>query len=725
MKINYIKLCNISSYYGESIFNFNITQNKNVILIGGQNGTGKTSLFTALKLALYGHLCFNYQSNNAMYLSKIKELINHDAFASDNVCAYVEVEIELPKERDFVKYTIRREWNFILHKISENLQIYQETKQLDNSEIVFFENFLFTTLPPNLFDFFFFDGEQIADFFSTNSYNLYVKNALLTLCSFDTFEIIRKFCNNYIDNDNLEENKSFIATYKDKLKQIEFLSEKLQSTKQYIVSLQNSLNELADRKDCITNDFKNSGGMTEKEKDELLKESRIQEKIKNEANLKTKNFVEGMMPFVITNNFSTKIKNQIDTECEYQKYTALLEKLNSTNVSKVITETLNSFNVVGVNSKLVNSLVHSISVSVKPNIDINDFTLLHDLSKEQQDKVYSILSAVQSFSSKQVLKTIKEKEYATLKTSELNKLLREAMSDIDTQKYSEQFDEISKAEIENMRLIDNAQAQLLADEVLLEQRRLECDNIKIQLQKNAKNRNIYELTNKINSLFDNMITQLTVSKFKEIETLMLFMLKKIMRKNNFIDLVELDDNFNILLYKEQIYKIADLENLIKNIGSDELIKRIGKNGVTKLLNFFEVDSISKIKPTFKKINGQLNFNSKKTIKLYKKLEFGQLSKGEKQIFILSLYFAIIKASKKDIPFIIDTPYARIDKEHREQISKAFFPTISNQVIILSTNEEITLPYYNVLKPYISKEYLLYYDEANSKTKVLDGYFYKE
>ena len=48
MKINKIKLCNISSYAGEREFDFSVSDNKSIILIGGQNGTGKTSLFTAL-----------------------------------------------------------------------------------------------------------------------------------------------------------------------------------------------------------------------------------------------------------------------------------------------------------------------------------------------------------------------------------------------------------------------------------------------------------------------------------------------------------------------------------------------------------------------------------------------------------------------------------------------------------------------------------------------------
>ena len=74
--------------------------------------------------------------------------------------------------------------------------------------------------------------------------------------------------------------------------------------------------------------------------------------------------------------------------------------------------------------------------------------------------------------------------------------------------------------------------------------------------------------------------------------------------------------------------------------------------------------------------------------MYKRVDISRLSKGERQIFILSLYWAIIELSGQDIPFIIDTPYARIDANHRKEISEKFFPNISKQVVILSTDEEI-------------------------------------
>ncbi len=725
MKINYIKLCNISSYSDECFFDFTVSDGKNIILIGGQNGTGKTSLFTALKLALYGHLCFNYQSSSSpMYLSKIKDIINHDAFTTKEIVAYVEVEIEIPKGRDYVKYVIKREWRYEDKKIKENLMIFNDDKALKNNEIVFFQNYLFTILPPNLFDFFFFDGEEIADFFASNSYNLYIKKAILSICSFDTFEIIRKFSDNYIDN-SFEEDENIILLYEDIKNKIEKIELNIIESEEEIYNIKNEIYKIIDRKEYLSNKFKNSGGLTEEEKYNLFEKSKEQEKIKNECSLKIKNFVEGMMPFVICKEFADKIQKQLSLETEYQRYNALNDNLNSIAVNKAILETISNNKIENIDDSFIKELLKSISLAVKPNINEEKFSLIHDLSNEQNTKVFSVLNYINKFSEEGILKVINTKVNASSQTVEINKKLRAAMSDIDSKKYSDEFEKLAQSELEKNKLLENLRIKMFDWEKELQELYSESNKIRLQLEQNAKNKNIYMLTNKVSKLFDDVINKLTVSKFKEIEKHMLIMINKIMRKDNFIDLIELDDNFNINIYKEQIYKKSDLENLIKNIGTDELLKRIGTSGLKKLLKEFNIDSISRLRANLQKSNGQIGLDSENIIKLYKRLSFNQLSKGEKQIFILSLYYAIIKVSRKNIPFIIDTPYARIDTEHREQISTVFFPEISGQVIILSTDEEITLPYYKVLKPFINKEYLLTYDEFNSKTTVSNGYFYKE
>ena len=67
------------------------------------------------------------------------------------------------------------------------------------------------------------------------------------------------------------------------------------------------------------------------------------------------------------------------------------------------------------------------------------------------------------------------------------------------------------------------------------------------------------------------------------------------------------------------------------------------------------------------------FDESKFIIEMNKLEFGDVdsiklpspikapfSQGERQVYIMSIYLALLKTSHKDIPFFIDTPFARID-----------------------------------------------------------------
>ena len=67
MQITKLVLDNFSSYEGKTVFDFTVKKKQPIILIGGLNGAGKTSIFTAIKIALYGPLAFGYTGNNAFY----------------------------------------------------------------------------------------------------------------------------------------------------------------------------------------------------------------------------------------------------------------------------------------------------------------------------------------------------------------------------------------------------------------------------------------------------------------------------------------------------------------------------------------------------------------------------------------------------------------------------------------------------------------------------------
>lgn len=97
-----------------------------------------------------------------------------------------------------------------------------------------------------------------------------------------------------------------------------------------------------------------------------------------------------------------------------------------------------------------------------------------------------------------------------------------------------------------------------------------------------------------------------------------------------------------------------------------------------------------------------------------------MSKGEQQLYISALLKAILSESIHELPILIDTPLGRLDQEHRDNILAHYYPYLSEQVIIFSTNTEIRISDLPKIEQYIAKKYRL--ENADKKTIVHEGYF---
>ncbi len=103
----------------------------------------------------------------------------------------------------------------------------------------------------------------------------------------------------------------------------------------------------------------------------------------------------------------------------------------------------------------------------------------------------------------------------------------------------------------------------------------------------------------------------------------------------------------------------------------------------------------------------------------------RLSAGERQLLAIALLWGLARASGRVLPTVIDTPLGRLDSGHRSRLVSRYFPQASHQVMLLSTDEEITRSYYDTLKPSVGRSYRLRYDEAEARTVVEPGYFASE
>ncbi len=99
-----------------------------------------------------------------------------------------------------------------------------------------------------------------------------------------------------------------------------------------------------------------------------------------------------------------------------------------------------------------------------------------------------------------------------------------------------------------------------------------------------------------------------------------------------------------------------------------------------------------------------------------------LSAGERQLLAVAILWALAKSSGKTLPTVIDTPLGRLDGPHRQKLIKNYFPKASSQVLIFSTDEEVTKEHYESLKPHIAAEYKINYLEETESSSFEEGYF---
>jgi DNA sulfur modification protein DndD len=114
-----------------------------------------------------------------------------------------------------------------------------------------------------------------------------------------------------------------------------------------------------------------------------------------------------------------------------------------------------------------------------------------------------------------------------------------------------------------------------------------------------------------------------------------------------------------------------------------------------------------------------------TLYSHEKEEIDQfsISAGERELLLLSIFWAMYKTSGHRLPFIFDTLLGRLDKTHKERLLTQFIPRCGEQVIVLSTDSEIDHEHLEYVKPILSKAFTLEYDKEQRKTNLYEGQYF--
>lgn len=695
MIINSISLYNFGSYEGNIQFKTNVRDNKNIILVGGKNGAGKTTLFTAMRLCLYGYMSMGYKSPNSYYYKAITKLINNTAKINKPTTTSVILSICLNNGQGYDNYNLCRTW-VLNESINEQFSVEKNDRLLSSEEISDFEKYLLSLFPPELFNLYFFDGEKIADFFLNEGNNSRIKQAFLTLCGYDTFEIMRK--NFKRIGANSANSSPALTEYITAKEATETAEQEYNEATFNLEICKENLCTIDEEISKLDKDYYSSGGITQEEWDKKVELIKEEDKKRERWNALIKKWANDIIPFVMIKDRLIDLKNKIIQENQDQKINDFLAVLNSDEIINVFSD----------NNELYNEIL-----SVVYGMGSNSEALL-SLSLEQSAEQLTLLNELLEFDVEQIYKCKKAIKSSIVRSTKIKQELDKS-NITSAQAYMTQRMEL----LERKNVLLDKQIELEHTVVdLFEKLKIAESNFsktQTKLESELKKSSISDISTRSVLMLDNLQKYLYRERISKVEDFFRTEISILMRKAHFIDDIHIDDDFTVHIYRNERVSAIDIQNVINQHSYEEIITMWGEFAANALLKLFKVSS-------FHEISTDRIVRQKDEYELPIEIDKMSLSNGEKQIFIMALYHSLISLSNNEIPFVIDTPFARIDTEHRHNIAKYFFSKLKGQVFILSTNEEINEEHIVLMEDKIRAKYLLNNVDNKRTTVISDVYF---
>ena len=666
MLFSKIILENYGIYKDRQIFDFTSSSEKPIILCGGTNGAGKTTLFNSVMLCLYGQDSFEKRTTRKDYdeflRRKIHRYLGSKTFAD---FAAITVEFQYYHQGKVENYSVTRLWKNDDGKIIENLSIKKNREKLDSVDESQWHQFIRELLPRGIARLFFFDGEKIVKIAKEGGEDIEIKSSFDMLLGLDMVEQLKS---------DLEIN--LMRNMKGGTKEIQEKKDELDSE---LVELQKTVTDLKikrERKLDVLNEIQKTvddyeakisrlGGGYATQRHELQKNESVLEERTSSLEEKIREICLDALPFSMIPKQLEQLVAQINQDQEITK-NHLEKQILEENLSQVSGEISgdkfwNDFKVDSNLKKEISSKIENLFQAKIPSMSETQNPVI-DLSPNETVKILDTVKKAD------VVMLSKLEKY----TVEYNKITEELQKTKTALSNAPTDDEIGplitklNSEHEKMGVIkteiDHSDQKIHEEISLIGLKKLALRQLVDEKYKQKASETNLQITRDVQKVLGLYSEKLREKKLHLLEKYLIEAIQVLIHKEDFIEKVAIDKKtFAMTLYRK---------------------------------------------------NNQVMFKD-------------ELSEGEKQMFATAVLWALAKTSGRPLPFMIDTPLARLDVEHRGKLVETFFPSASHQVVIFSTDAEIDEKYYAQLKPFISKSYLMKYSSDSGSAKVEEGFFWEQ
>ncbi|MEO0013673.1 MAG: hypothetical protein RLZZ535_2062 [Cyanobacteriota bacterium] len=632
-----------------------------IILFGGMNGGGKTTLMDAIRLALYGQRARCSTRGNLGYGDFLTQSVNSQANSVD--LTQVQLSFEHIFEGHWQEFKIIRAWQKNPQDGKDSLSIERELRFDSNLE-QHWDEYVENILPLGISNLFLFDGEQVKELAELDTPPPAVVEAINNLLGLELAEKLS------LDLEVLVNRKRKALANKTQLLTIEETENKLaakQAEKAKITDklseLQHQLEQANKKRDRARNKFNQQGGKIASKREQVeakLKDFNSQLEAKRQELI---TLTSGCLPLKLIAPLLSAAANQAKEELKIQQFKQAQGVLAARD--RKLLDYLTSISLPDESISKVEFFIAQENKQIANSIENEADSFLHLTKLELQQLISNTqdILPLQIKSAENIIQQIQQLEAEKERTETQ---LAIAASPEDYQQLLQAV-ENTQQEVSNCKALYQIEQEKSAQ--------LDREIERIQQELNRKLKNYSE------DVIDNINDEHIIKTSAKVQkTLKLFKEKLTLKKLNKLE-IEVKDCFLYLLHK------------------------------SNLINRITIDS-DRFKLELYDHQGQL-------------FPKQRLSAGEKQLLAIAFLWGLARVSGRNLPIAIDTPLGRLDSSHRHNLVERYFPTASHQVILLSTDTEIGEKEVKLLREQeaIAQEYLLKYNPEKRQTTVEQGYFW--
>lgn len=700
MKIQKIELSNIGPYSSGSEFAFHTGEpGKNIILIGGRNGAGKTTLFDAIRLCLYGYKLYGYRQNSQAYTAKVKKLINDGAKRASVAHAGVALTIHMDEGYHNNSFHISRQWSLHGNQVKETYTVRKDGLPLEPEEQADFDAYLLQTIPPALFNLHFFNGETIGSFLFDRDDGASFRRAFMQLCGLDTLDLIEEQLKQSVKTRAQDAGAGAERELEEKSREKTRLMEEEAQLEARLRQLQEEVNGLEEARAKLDADMARFGGVAAGEWERLHQGIKEEEALREEQRKFLKDCANHVIPFLILERELEALREQMELEARLAENRAVKERLFQEAFQRELMERLSPY-LNPAAEGLADGLPQALYDALKHD-GLEECGELLGLSKSEQAHIHAIMERCAAFDKTRIAKAEKAIKTSLTQTKKLRAQI-ESKELLDSQSYIQKQNELLVAlDLRRKDMLELTMAKAGAGEAL-KAASLEYEKARSVWMGVQKERSVHDLSARTLLAFDELKQSLYMKYIRLVETAFIRNFNRLIEKEDLLDGIYINSAFEVVPYQNSRVCLDQLREKQKEYGLEFLKEQLGERAFEGFIQA-----------------GEGAREAELPVKIDK-----HFSAGEHQIFVMALYQALSELRTSEIPFVIDTPLARIDSRHRKNILENFFSKLNGQVIILSTDEEIDRKHAPILEGRLSDVYLIEH-QAGGESRILQAQYFEE